>query len=145
MLYWETVTCCLSLLKLDSERIRRDFLSQTAACLQQMSCKTLYPGKGQPLWVCNRERGEQSHSPRVKVFLRMARRQASANQSNYRLSQQCPTAVIVREREGRKELTGGENALLCLELSMENSSRAVWRPSWSFLLSELSTCRAHVT
>ena len=58
-----------------------------------MSCKTLYPGKGWPLWVCNRERGEQSHT----VFLRMAR-MASANQSNYCLYLQCPTAIM-RERE----------------------------------------------
>ena len=33
-----------------------------------MSCKTLYPGKGWPLWVCNREMEEQSHSPRVKTL-----------------------------------------------------------------------------
>lgn len=40
------------------------------------------------------------------------------------------------EGKRRKELTGGENALLCLELSMENSSRAVSRPPQSFLLDE---------
>jgi hypothetical protein len=36
----------------------------------------------------------------------------------------------------KQELTGGENVLLCLDLSMGNSSGAVSRPPQSFLLDE---------
>lgn len=100
-----------------------------------MSCNTLYPGKGWPLWVCNRERGEQSHSPRVKTLC-----------SWEWLEWPVPTKVtivytynalqLLWGKEKKQELTGGENALLCLDLSMGNSSRAVSRPPHSFPLDE---------
>lgn len=51
--------CCLSLLKLDSGS-EGVFLPQTPACLLQMSPKTPCPGRGWPLWVCNRDRREHS-------------------------------------------------------------------------------------
>ena len=43
---------------------------------------------------------------------------------------------IHHEREGRKELMGRENALLYLELSMVNSSKAVSRTPQLFLLDD---------
>lgn len=44
---------------------------------------------------------------------------------------------IYYEREERKELMGGENTLLYLELSMGNSSKAVSRAPQLFLLHDL--------
>jgi hypothetical protein len=41
------------------------------------------------------------------------------------------------EREGRKELKGGENALFNLELSIRNFSKAVSRSLQLFLLNDL--------
>ena len=93
-----------------------------------MSCKTLYPGKGWPLWVCNRERGEQSHSPRVKTLC-----------SWEWLEWPVPTKVTIVYTYNALQLLWGKE-----DLSMGNSSRAVSSPPQSFCWMSPSTCLAHV-
>lgn len=77
------------------------------------------------------------------MFLRMARRQASANHSVYYLSLQCPTAASMREREGRNS-------------QVERMLYSAWNSQWRtpaelcqglrshFCWMSRNTCLAHV-
>jgi hypothetical protein len=102
-----------------------------------MSCNTLYPGRAGP---CGSAigRGESSHTLCSWEWLEWPVPTKVTIVYTYNALQ------LLWGKEKKQELTGGENALLCLDLSMGNSSRAVSSPPQSFCWMSPSTCLAHV-